>query len=106
MAQVKGRNAITWEEKIDWDLKYIERVTFWGDLKLVIETVKTAFIKGEGITDGETTVIPVSTTEYGLSKATRPENSRLDKSKLVEAGFKSLPDWKDAIRRYLAEANL
>lgn len=53
-----------------------------------------------------TTVIPVSTAEYGLSKAARPENSRLDKSKLVEAGFKPLPDWKDAVRRYLAEAKL
>ena len=36
----------------------------------------------------------VTTAEYGLSKASRPENSRLDKSKLVEAGFKPLPDWK------------
>ena len=53
-----------------------------------------------------TTVIPVSTVEYGLSKAARPFNSRLNKSKLVEAGFKPLPDWKDAVRRYLAEANL
>ena len=53
-----------------------------------------------------TTVIPVSTAEYGLSKAARPENSRLDKSKLVEMGFKPLPDWKDAIRRYLVEAQL
>ena len=53
LAQTKGRNAISWEEKLDWDLKYIERVTFWGDLKLVFATVKTAFIKAEGITDGE-----------------------------------------------------
>ena len=53
-----------------------------------------------------TTVIPVSTTEYGLSKAARPENSRLDKSKLIAAGFQPLPDWKDAVRRYLAEAKL
>ena len=51
-------------------------------------------------------VIPVTTSEYGLSKAARPENSRLDKSKLIEAGFKPLPDWKDAVRRYLKEANL
>ena len=51
-------------------------------------------------------VIPVSTAEYGLSKAARPQNSRLDKCKLVEAGFKPLPDWKDAVRRYLAEADL
>ena len=54
----------------------------------------------------KTTVIPVSTAEYGLSKAARPENSRLDKSKLVAAGFSPLPDWKDAVRRYLQEAEL
>lgn len=54
----------------------------------------------------DTKVIPVTTAEYGLSKAARPENSRLDKSKLVEAGFTPLPDWKDAVRRYLEEANL
>lgn len=48
----------------------------------------------------------VSTAEYGMSKAARPENSRLDKSKLVECGFQPLPDWKDAVRRYLAEAQL
>lgn len=53
LAQVRGRNAITWEEKLEWDLKYIEKVTFWGDLKLVLETVKVAIIKAEGITDGE-----------------------------------------------------
>ena len=50
-----------------------------------------------------TKVIPVTTAEYGLSKAKRPENSRLDKRKLVEAGFKPLPIWQDAIRRYLSE---
>ena len=48
----------------------------------------------------------VTTAEYGLSKAARPENSRLDKSKLVECGFKPLPDWKDAVKRYIAEAKL
>ncbi len=53
-----------------------------------------------------TKVIPVTTAEYGLSKAARPFNSRLDKSKLIEAGFKPLPDWKDAVRRYLQEAEL
>ena len=47
-------------------------------------------------------VIPVTTAEYGLSKAARPFNSRLDKSKLVDSGFVPLPEWKDAIRRYLA----
>lgn len=50
-----------------------------------------------------TKVIPVTTQEYGLSKAKRPFNSRLDKSKLVENGFAPLPDWKDALGRYLKE---
>lgn len=50
-----------------------------------------------------TVVNPVTTAEYGLSKAARPFNSRLDKRKLTEAGFKPLPDWRDALRRYLAE---
>ena len=48
-------------------------------------------------------VTPVTTAEYGLSKAARPFNSRLDKSKLAEAGFKPLPPWQDALRRYLKE---
>lgn len=50
-----------------------------------------------------TKVIPVTTAEYGLSKAKRPFNSRLDKSKLIANGFKPLPDWKDALQRYLNE---
>lgn len=50
-----------------------------------------------------TKVIPVTTEEYGLSKAARPFNSRLDKSKLVENGFKPLPTWQDALARYLKE---
>ncbi len=49
----------------------------------------------------KTEVLPVTTAEYGLSKAARPFNSRLDKSKLVEAGFKPLPTWQDALSRYL-----
>lgn len=49
----------------------------------------------------KTEVIPVTTEEYGLSKAARPANSRLDKSKLTENGFTPLPDWKDAVTRYL-----
>lgn len=53
-----------------------------------------------------TKVIPVTTEEYGLSRAKRPFNSRLDKSKLIENGFKTLPTWQDALRRYLEEANL
>ena len=48
-------------------------------------------------------VKPVTTEEYGVSKAARPFNSRLDKSKLVENGFKPLPTWQDALARYLKE---
>lgn len=54
----------------------------------------------------KTKVIPVTTEEYGLSKATRPFNSRLDKKKLVENSFKQLPTWQDAVSRYLKEAHL
>ena len=52
-----------------------------------------------------TKVIPVTTAEYGLSKAARPFNSRLDKSKLIENGFTPLPSWQDALSRYLKEIN-
>ena len=51
----------------------------------------------------QTRVTPVTTAEYGLSKAARPFNSRLDKSKLVENGFRPLPDWKDALHSFLVE---
>ena len=50
-----------------------------------------------------TNVVPVTTEEYGLSKAARPFNSRLEKKKLVEAGFEPLPTWQDALSRYLKE---
>lgn len=52
------------------------------------------------------TVVPVTTEEYGLSKAARPFNSRLDKSKLAENGFTPLPTWQDALARYLKEIGL
>lgn len=50
-----------------------------------------------------TNVNPVTTEEYGISKAKRPFNSRLDKTKLIENGFTPLPDWQDALKRYLDE---
>ena len=58
------------------------------------------FYRQAGMT---TQVIPVTTSEYGLSKAARPFNSRLDKRKLIKKGFTPLPDWKDAVKRYLSE---
>lgn len=54
----------------------------------------------------KTKVTPVTTEEYGLSKAARPFNSRLDKKKLVENGFTPLPTWQDAVSRYLKESQL
>ena len=50
-------------------------------------------------------VLPVTTEEYGISKAQRPFNSRLDTSKLAEQGFRPLPDWQDALKRYLLDKN-
>ena len=52
LAQVRGRNAITWEEKLNWDLKYIEKVSFWNDVKIWFSTIAAVFNKS-GITDGE-----------------------------------------------------
>ena len=48
LAQVNGRNAISWEEKLDWDVKYVDNITFAGDCKIVLETVKAVITK-EGI---------------------------------------------------------
>ena len=50
LAQVNGRNAIGWEEKLAWDLKYIRRVTFAGDVRILLKTVKKAFFSRDGIT--------------------------------------------------------
>lgn len=56
LAQVKGRNAISWEEKFDWDVRYVDDVTFIGDWRIIIETVRTV-LKREGISaEGEATM--------------------------------------------------
>lgn len=57
----------------------------------------------EEYSEDKVNVLPVTTAEYGVSKAARPFNSRLDKSKLTENGFTPLPTWQDALRRYLTE---
>ena len=51
LAQVHGRNSISWEEKFDWDVKYVDHITFKGDVKIIFDTVKTV-LKREGITGG------------------------------------------------------
>lgn len=75
LAQVRGRNAVTWEEKLDWDLKYIEKVSFLGDVKILFETVAVVF-KRSGITDGEN----ATALDYGdaLLKAGKVSRSQYD----------------------------
>lgn len=53
LAQVNGRNAIKWEDKLEWDLKYIKKVSFIEDVKIILKTVQKAFIKHEGITEDD-----------------------------------------------------
>lgn len=56
LAQVHGRNAISWEEKFDWDVKYVDHITFFGDWKIIFDTVKTV-LKREGINNSEATTM-------------------------------------------------
>lgn len=74
----------------------------WYDFAEAIFAEAVAFGHSEYSKD-RLTVTPVTTEEYGISKAARPFNSRLDKSKLVENGFEPLPTWQDALHRYLKE---
>lgn len=53
LAQVNGRNDIEWEDKLEWDLKYIDKITFMGDVKIIFQTIAKAFIRQEGITEGD-----------------------------------------------------
>ena len=79
LAQVRGRNAITWEEKIDWDLKYIEKVSFLGDVKIIFETVAAVF-KRSGITDGENaTALDYGDALLKAGKITREEYDQKQK---------------------------
>lgn len=72
----------------------------WYDF--TVEIFRQAAAMGHTEYDADhVSVIPVTTAEYGVSKATRPFNSRLDKSKLAENGFTPLPTWQDALKRYL-----
>ena len=74
----------------------------WYDF--TVEIFKQAYELGyEEYSPERLTVAPVTTAEYGISKAARPFNSRLDKSKLAENGFEPLPTWQDALSRYLKE---
>lgn len=77
LAQVKGRNAVTWEEKLNWDLKYIEKVSFLGDVKILFETVAVVF-KRSGITDGENaTALDYGDALLKAGKVSKPEYDAL-----------------------------
>ncbi len=61
LAQINGRNDIDWQDKLDWDLKYIAGITFWGDAKIIAKTFVKSFIKPEGITEQNA----ATATDYG-----------------------------------------
>lgn len=89
LAQVNGRNNIDWEDKLDWDLKYIEGVSFAGDLKIVLDTVGKAFIKREGITEGDmATAEDFGDYLVGRGKVGRAEYDRR------QAVAKKILDWE------------
>lgn len=67
LAQVNGRNAIDWERKLAYDLEYIRHITFWGDLKIIFQTVKKALLRHEGITE-EDSATAEDYGDYLLSK--------------------------------------
>ena len=96
--------VITTNLNIENEIKSIKQleaeIKSLSDLKKDKENHIKAIMEQAGL---ETKGIPVTTEEYGLSKAARPFNSRLDKAKLVENGFKPLPVWQDALARYLKE---
>lgn len=83
LAQVRGRNAVTWEEKLNWDLKYIEKVSFLGDVKILLETVAVV-LKRSGITDGEN----ATALDYGdaLLKAGKISKEKYD-AEMVHARY-------------------
>lgn len=61
LAQVNGRNEIDWEERLHWDLEYIKKITFLGDIKIILQTVMKSFVMQEGITTNDM----VTSEDYG-----------------------------------------
>lgn len=79
-------------------------ISWWDFTKEIFK--QTTEMGYDRYSEKNITVTPVTTAEYGVSKAKRPFNSRLDKSKLVENGFTPLPTWQDAVSRYLKELDI
>lgn len=77
LAQVNGRNAVSWEKKIEYDLEYIDHITFWGDVKIIFQTIYKAFFKRSDITE-ENSDTATDLGDYLLAsgKITREEYDR------------------------------
>lgn len=77
LAQIHGRNSITWEEKFDWDVKYVDNITFFGDWKIIFQTVITV-LKREGINaEGEATMSAFMGSEKNILVDDRNENKTI-----------------------------
>jgi len=72
LAQTRGRNAISWDGKLAMDLEYVRKITFWGDVKIVVDTVKQVFFKHKGIEGSDMDEVEI-TDDFGdyLLKAGR-----------------------------------
>ena len=90
LAQVKGRNAISWEEKLNLDLQYIRNISFFNDFQLILETFQKAIVKREGITDGEN----ATALDYGDELLKSGKIDRNEYNRLQEYAKKILLDTK------------
>lgn len=90
LAQISGRNAITWESKIDFDLQYIKKITFWGDVKIILTTLNKAFIKRSDITEEDCdTATDLGDYLLASGKITREEYDRgqVEAKRLIAEAF-------------------
>ena len=77
LAQINGRNAITWEEKFSWDLKYVNNVSFWGDIKVILMTVKKVIVR-DGILAGGQHIVGRLDSERRVIKENEEYNNELE----------------------------
>lgn len=94
LAQVNGRNAISWEDKLKWDLKYIEKVSFARDVEIIMSTVKKAFIKQEGISQDD-----MATAEDLGDYLLRTEKINREKYEQGQKKAKMILEGKDGVER-------
>ncbi len=85
LAQISGRNGISWEQKLSWDLVYIEKITFFNDLKIIFWTVVNALIKQDGITE-ENSATATDFGDYLLSQA-RISQEEYERTQAAAAGL-------------------